>query len=95
MILSPQDFVNLGPGEILVCPFTDPSWTPLFSLAAGVVAEAGGPLSHAAIVAREYGIPAVLGVGDATVQIRDGDLIVVDGSAGAVTRARANSEPLQ
>lgn len=95
VVLSPQDFVNLGPGEILVCPFTDPSWTPLFSLAAGVVAEAGGPLSHAAIVAREYGIPAVLGVGDATVQIRDGDLIVVDGSAGAVTRARANSEPLQ
>ena len=87
--------MNLGPGEILVCPFTDPSWTPLFSLVAGVVAEAGGPLSHAAIVAREYGIPAVLGVGDATVQIRDGDLIVVDGSAGAVTRARANSEPLQ
>ena len=95
VILSPQDFANLGPGEILVCPFTDPSWTPLFSLAAGVVSEAGGPLSHAAIVAREYGIPAVLGVGDATVQIRDGDLIVVDGSAGVVTAVRANSEPLQ
>lgn len=89
VILTPRDSACLSSGEVLVCPYTDPSWTPLFSLAAGVVADAGGPLSHAAIIAREYGIPAVLGVNGATARIRDGDLIEVDGSTGVVSLVTA------
>ncbi|RAX23184.1 MULTISPECIES: PEP/pyruvate-binding domain-containing protein [unclassified Actinomyces] len=93
VILEPRDFGRLNAGEVLVCPFTDPSWTPLFSLAAGVVADAGGPLSHAAIIAREFGIPAVLGATGATARISDGELIEVDGSAGVVTRMSVTAEP--
>ncbi|MBI4260527.1 MAG: hypothetical protein HY658_08170 [Actinobacteria bacterium] len=79
---------DLVPGEILVARSTDPSWTPLFLVAGGIVLEEGGPLSHAAIVAREFGVPAVLNVKGATRAIVDGDLIEVDGTAGTVTRAR-------
>ncbi|MBK7820390.1 MAG: pyruvate, water dikinase [Tessaracoccus sp.] len=86
VIRSPEEFHLLQPGDILVCPYTDPTWTPLFALAGGVVADSGGPLSHAAIVAREYGIPAVLGAGRATA-LPDGARVVVDGSAGTVTLA--------
>jgi len=75
---------ELLPGEVLVAPFTDAAWTPLFVSAAGVVVETGGMLSHAATVAREYGIPAVVAVRGATVRIRDGDLVTLDGSAGTV-----------
>lgn len=64
---------------------TDPTWTPLFALAGGIVAETGGRLSHAAIVAREYAIPAVLGVAGATTRITDGAQITVDGGTGRVT----------
>ena len=67
------------PGEIIVASFTDVGWTPLFLLASGVVADIGGPLSHAAVVAREYGIPAVVNVKEATKLIQPGDLITVDG----------------
>ena len=84
VIHSPDEFHRLQPGDILVCPYTDPTWTPLFALAAAVVADSGGPLSHAAIVAREYGIPAVLGTGNAT-GLPDGTRLLVDGSAGTVT----------
>lgn len=84
VIHSPAEFSRLEKGDILVCPFTDPTWTPLFAVAAGVVADVGGPLSHAAIVAREYGIPAVLGAGNATSQIKDGARILVDGTQGLV-----------
>ena len=70
--------------SILVCRYTDPEWTPLFALAAGVVVDTGGTLSHAAIVAREYGIPAVLATGNATSVIKDGDMILVDASQGIV-----------
>ncbi|MGO1592133.1 MAG: PEP/pyruvate-binding domain-containing protein [Ancrocorticia sp.] len=84
VIHSPQEFHRLQPGDILVCPYTDPTWTPLFALAAAVVADSGGPLSHAAIVAREYGIPAVLGTGSAT-SLPDGATVLVDGAAGTVT----------
>lgn len=70
--------------EILIAPFTDPGWTPLFGIAKGVVTETGGMLSHAAVIAREYGIPAVLNVKDATKQIKTGQEIVVDGSKGHV-----------
>ncbi len=71
-------------GEILVAPFTDPGWTPLFPLARAIVMDLGGLLSHGAIVAREYGVPAVVNAGDATKLIRTGDRITVDGFEGAV-----------
>jgi len=72
------------PGEVLVCEMTLPTWTPLFSTIAAVVSDTGGVLSHGAVVAREYGIPAVFGVGSATAAIRDGQLVEVDGDAGLV-----------
>ena len=76
---------HLEPGEILVAPSTDPGWTPLFLTAGGLVMEMGGANSHGAVVAREYGIPAVVGVPDATARIASGQRITVDGSAGTVT----------
>jgi pyruvate,water dikinase len=76
---------HLEPGEILVAPSTDPGWTPLFLTAGGLVMEMGGPNSHGAVVAREYGIPAVVGVPDATSRISSGQRITVDGAAGTVT----------
>ena len=76
---------ELIPGQILVARFTDPGWTPIFPLAAAVVTEIGGVLSHGAIVAREFGIPAVVNVQRATQQIRSGDLLRVDGASGQVT----------
>lgn len=91
IVLGPDEFGNLQPGDVLVCPYTNPSWTPLFQRAAAVVVDIGGPGSHAAIVAREYGIPAVMGCGDATRTLVDGQLIMVDGSAGTV--AAAPSQP--
>lgn len=83
VILDPQG-AHLEPGEILVAPSTDPGWTPLFLTAGGLVMEMGGPNSHGAVVAREYGIPAVVGVPDATLAIATGQLITVDGGAGTV-----------
>jgi pyruvate,water dikinase len=77
----------LEPSEILVAPSTDPGWTPLFLTAGGLVMEMGGPNSHGAVVAREYGIPAVVGVPDATTRITTGDRITVDGAAGRVVPA--------
>lgn len=84
VILDPVG-AHLEPGEILVAPSTDPGWTPLFLTASGLVMEMGGPNSHGAVVAREYGIPAVVGVPDATMRIRTGQHITVDGAAGTVT----------
>jgi phosphohistidine swiveling domain-containing protein len=81
---GPHDFDKMQPGEILVAPITTPAWTPLFALAAAIVTDVGGPLSHGSIVAREYGIPAVLGTGVATRRIRDGQTISVDGNDGTV-----------
>lgn len=75
---------HLEPGEILVAPSTDPGWTPLFLTAGGLVMEMGGPNSHGAVVAREYGIPAVVGVPDATSRISSGQRITVDGATGTV-----------
>jgi pyruvate,water dikinase len=72
------------PGDILVTAFTDPSWTPLFIGIAGLVTEVGGPMTHGAVIAREYGLPAVVGVEGATRLIRDGQRIRVDGAAGYV-----------
>ncbi len=84
IVTSTEEFYKLEKGDILVCRYTDPEWTPLFALAAGVVVDTGGTLSHAAIVAREYGIPAVLATGNATSIIKDGDMILVDASQGIV-----------
>jgi len=84
IIAGPAEFARLRPGDVLVCQATDPAWTPLFASASAVVAETGGLLSHAAIVAREYGIPAVLGVLEATTRLHDGQVVTVDGSAGRV-----------
>ncbi|HBC4778719.1 TPA: hypothetical protein KES99_001347 [Enterococcus faecalis] len=84
LINSPKEFYKMKKGDILVCHLTDPEWTPLFKLASAVVADTGAALSHAAIVAREFNIPAVLGVGFATTKYKDGDMIQVDGNKGVV-----------
>ncbi|MFI6740408.1 PEP/pyruvate-binding domain-containing protein [Nonomuraea sp. NPDC050451] len=89
IVRGPGDFARVRPGDILVCPFTDPAWTPLLRVAAGVVTETGGVLSHAAIVARELGIPAVLGVPDVMSRLHDGTVVTIDGTTGAVTATHA------
>lgn len=82
---GPQDFGQMAPGEVLVARITTPAWTSLFAMASAVVTDVGGPLSHSSIVAREYGIPAVLGTGVATQRLTSGQQITVDGDAGTVT----------
>jgi phosphohistidine swiveling domain-containing protein len=84
---GPEEFDRMQPGGILIAKMTTPAWTPLFAMASAVVTDIGGPLSHGSIVAREYGIPAVLGTGAATRVIQDGQQITVDGDAGLVTLA--------
>ena len=84
IIAGPADFANLRSGEVLVCPYTNPSWTPLFQRACAVVVDTGGLGSHAAIVAREYGIPAVMGTGTGTSTLTPGQRITVDGDKGFV-----------
>jgi pyruvate,water dikinase len=81
---GPEDFSQMKPGDVLVAPITTPAWTPLFAMASAIVTDVGGPLSHGSIVAREYGIPAVLGTGVATRRLHSGDLVEVDGTAGKV-----------
>lgn len=83
IVLDPSG-ETLNPGEILVASSTDPAWTPLFINAAGVVLEVGGLMTHGSVVAREYGIPAVVGVPDATTLIQTGQRIRVHGDAGYV-----------
>ena len=87
IIRGPDEFGLLRSGEILVCPYTNPAWTPLFRRAVAVVVDSGGTGSHAAIVAREYGIPAVMGTGTGTTALTDGQLVTVDGNAGLVVEA--------
>ncbi|MDP9151964.1 MAG: PEP-utilizing enzyme [Myxococcota bacterium] len=89
VLLTENEMDALQPGEILVIHTTDVGWTPLFLVAAGVVTELGGPLSHAAVVAREFGVPSVVNVAGATRSIRTGDLLRVDGDCGLVERLRA------
>lgn len=84
IVTSLDEAGRLLPGDILVTKTTSPPWTPIFGLVAGIVTDAGGALSHAAVVAREYGIPAVVGTVSATERIRDGQMIRVDGGAGTV-----------
>jgi len=81
---GPEDFAQMASGDVLVAKLTTPAWTPLFARAAAIVTDVGGPLSHGSIVAREYGIPAVLGTGVATQRIQNGQTITVDGNAGLV-----------
>jgi rifampicin phosphotransferase len=87
VIRGPDEFDAFQPGEILVAPMTAPAWTPLFSRAAAVVTDVGSPAAHASIIAREYGIPAVVGCGDATARLGTGMRVTVDGSTGNVEPA--------
>ncbi len=84
ILTNPEDGVKLQPGEILVATTTNVGWTPLFSKTAAVITDVGAPLSHAAIVARELGIPAVVGCANATVRLTTGDKVMVDGGQGLV-----------
>lgn len=84
IVAGPSEFAQVRVGDVLVCRTTDPAWTPLFGRVAAVVTETGGMLSHAAIVAREQGIPAVLGVPGATARLTDGTMVDVDGRAGTI-----------
>jgi phosphohistidine swiveling domain-containing protein len=79
-----DDFARVRDGDVLVCPATTPAWTQLFGRVAAIVTDTGSPSSHASIVAREFGIPAVVGTGDATARLRDGQTVIVDGAAGTV-----------
>jgi pyruvate,water dikinase len=91
VILDPVG-AHLEPGEILIAPSTDPGWTPLFLTAAGLVMEMGGAMSHGSVVAREYGIPAVVGVDGASVRITTGQTIEIDGGRGVVRIVEEESE---
>jgi pyruvate,water dikinase len=86
-IRGPDEFDQLQAGEILVAPLTAPAWTPLFTRAAAVVTDVGSAAAHASIIAREYGIPAVVGCGDATARLRTGMRVTVDGNTGNVELA--------
>jgi phosphohistidine swiveling domain-containing protein len=97
IIRQPQDFEAFADGDVLVAKATSPAWTPLFARAAAVVTDGGTLAAHASLVAREYGIPAVVGTGDATNRLHNGQLVTVDGNAGTVTPAAAvehtNAQP--
>ena len=89
IVLGPADFERFQRGDVLVCRSTTVSWVPLFNSAAAIVADIGGALSHAAVVAREFGVPAVCGTGTALETLIDGEIVEVDGSAGTVRRIAA------
>jgi pyruvate,water dikinase len=88
VVQSARELSRVQRGEILVAPATDPAWTPVFARIAGLVVERGGVLSHSAIVAREYHIPAVAGIANIVAEIREGDVLEVDGSKGIVAIVR-------
>ncbi|MBN1247099.1 MAG: phosphoenolpyruvate synthase, partial [Anaerolineae bacterium] len=90
---GPEDFDQMQAGDVLVASMTTPAWTPLFAMAAGVVTDIGGPLSHGSIVAREYGIPAVMGTGSATKLIHSGQTVTVVGDTGEVLLGNGNAYP--
>ena len=92
VIRGPDEFADLQPGEILVARLTAPAWTPLFARAAGVVTDVGSAAAHASIIAREYGIPAVVGCGDATSRLRTGMQVTVDGTTGNVELIQDHTE---
>jgi phosphohistidine swiveling domain-containing protein len=84
VVLTSNEFDRIRPGDIIVCPSSNPSWVPVFTIAGGLVTNTGGVLSHAAVVAREFGLPAVTGVANATTTIRDGQTLEIDGTTGTV-----------
>ena len=84
IIRTESEYGKLRAGDVLVCLTTSPVWSVLFPNVGALVTNAGGALSHAAIIAREFGIPAVVGTGNATELVRDGQILVVDGAAGTV-----------
>lgn len=84
VVFDPRDS-EISAGEILVCPGTDPAWTPMFMAAAGLITEVGGLMTHGSVVAREYGIPAVVSVRDATTRLQDGQQVRLDGTTGTIT----------
>ena len=84
VVCTPEDFERVQPGDVLVSPASNPSWVPLFSIIAGLVTNTGGVLAHAAVTAREFSVPAVVGTGTATTVIKDGQMLEVDGAAGIV-----------
>jgi pyruvate,water dikinase len=88
IVRGPEDFSSFRDGEVLVARLTAPAWTPLFGRAVAVVTDGGTLAAHASLVAREYGIPAVVGAGDATLRLRDGQAVTVDGGAGTVELGR-------
>jgi pyruvate,water dikinase len=85
VITTIEEIAKLRSGDILVCQITNPSWSPIFDKISAAVSDIGGSMSHAAIVAREYGLPAVVGTGTATRRIKDGQRVRVDGGRGVVT----------
>jgi len=84
VVLSEADFDKLQPASVLVCPITSPAWSVLFPNVGALVADAGGLMSHSAIIAREFQIPAVVATGNATARLSDGQVVTVDGTAGTV-----------
>ena len=85
MITGTEDLYDIQEGDILVCRITAPSWAAVFSRIGAAVSDVGGMMAHTAIISREYGLPAVVGVGFATATIRTGDRVEVDGNEGIVT----------
>jgi pyruvate,water dikinase len=84
VVRDEQEFDRIQVGDVLVCPSTSPVWSVVFPRIGALVTDTGGPLSHAAIIAREYGIPATLATGNATETLVDGSTVTVDGTAGTV-----------
>jgi pyruvate,water dikinase len=93
IIRTLEDWKKVTPGDILVAPVIDPGMAPLFGIAAGLVVEMGGTLSHGAIIAREYGLPAVANIPGVTTQVRDGEIVGLDASAGTVRRQVQSQDP--
>ena len=91
VIRSVADVARLKPGDVLVTSVTTPAWTPAFSIVAAVVTDTGSVASHASVVAREYGVPAVVGTGNATTRLRYGDVVTVDGAKATVRLVQASS----
>jgi pyruvate,water dikinase len=85
VVLTEREFDRIEPGDLLVCPVTSPVWSVVFPRIGGLVTDAGGTLSHPAIIAREYGIPAVVDTRNGTTALQDGQLVTVNGDAGIVT----------
>lgn len=85
MVRDVRELESVEQGDILVCPATSPSWSPIFSRIAATVSDVGGIMSHTAIVCREYGLPAVVGTGNAVSTVTDGQRLRVDGDTGVVT----------